>query len=440
MQQHPEQGTATGWPYCVPVAACPPSVTTSSVATARGTARDQGQEQGTAAVRAAVSSSLLVGVMVGIMQVRRQQGVTWAAAVAAGRLPGEVARTSRAAAAWLAVGLAAICGSSSCSRVPTWRSMGPVEGGCGVAWLLMSVRNIMCVSVLTCSVPEQALPQRPVQVAECTWAAHMLAMPRASLNLCAVRVVLLQCMLLMLAGSKAAALWGLPAGSPLRGPALEFLWVRALGAPITVLLLVLQVREAPAANPAQDNCLVDCSADCAAPAKHCLAIVLTCCAAVLPVVLPSPTEYGWSVEVPAEHSGRCVHSLLVHAPIPSPPTRLPHVHCCIPQGCYRGFQDTRTPFYATLASNVINVVLGALFIFGMGWGVRGAAAGTVLAQVRGVRVEACSGSDGCQIHNQCHVLLQSSADAVLPCVVTLCCEHSTAAVSNSTSRDLQFKL
>jgi hypothetical protein len=49
-------------------------------------------------------------------------------------------------------------------------------------------------------------------------------------------------MLLMLAGSKAAALWGLPAGSPLRGPALEFLWVRALGAPVTVLLLVLQVR------------------------------------------------------------------------------------------------------------------------------------------------------------------------------------------------------
>jgi hypothetical protein len=55
-------------------------------------------------------------------------------------------------------------------------------------------------------------------------------------------------MLLMLAGSKAAALWGLPAGSPLRGPALEFLWVRALGAPVTVLLLVLQVREAPAAQ------------------------------------------------------------------------------------------------------------------------------------------------------------------------------------------------
>jgi Na+-driven multidrug efflux pump len=57
------------------------------------------------------------------------------------------------------------------------------------------------------------------------------------------------------------------------------------------------------------------------------------------------------------------------------------MHACIFQGCYRGFQDTRTPFYATLASNIINVVLGAVFIFGLGWGVRGAAAGTVLAQV-----------------------------------------------------------
>lgn len=74
----------------------------------------------------------------------------------------------------------------------------------------------------------------------------------------------------------------------------------------------------------------------------------------------------------------------------SPPNPL-HSRC-IPQGCYRGFQDTRTPFYATLASNVINVVLGALFIFGLGWGVRGAAAGTVLAQVGGVRVGASSGS------------------------------------------------
>jgi hypothetical protein len=53
------------------------------------------------------------------------------------------------------------------------------------------------------------------------------------------------------------------------------------------------------------------------------------------------------------------------------------------QGVYRGLQDTRTPFYATLAANVLNVVLGWLFIFGLGLGVRGAALGTVCAQVGG---------------------------------------------------------
>lgn len=51
---------------------------------------------------------------------------------------------------------------------------------------------------------------------------------------------------------------------------------------------------------------------------------------------------------------------------------------------YRGLQDTRTPFYATLAANVLNVGLGWAFIFGLGLGVKGAAAATVLAQVSAV--------------------------------------------------------
>jgi hypothetical protein len=48
---------------------------------------------------------------------------------------------------------------------------------------------------------------------------------------------------------------------------------------------------------------------------------------------------------------------------------------------YRGLQDTATPFYATLAANALNVVLGWAFIFGLGLGVKGAAAATVIAQV-----------------------------------------------------------
>jgi hypothetical protein len=51
------------------------------------------------------------------------------------------------------------------------------------------------------------------------------------------------------------------------------------------------------------------------------------------------------------------------------------------QGVYRGLQDTATPFYATLAANALNVVLGWAFIFGLGLGVKGAAAATVIAQV-----------------------------------------------------------
>jgi hypothetical protein len=56
---------------------------------------------------------------------------------------------------------------------------------------------------------------------------------------------------------------------------------------------------------------------------------------------------------------------------------------------YRGLQDTRTPLYATLASNALNVVLNGVLIFGCGLGVKGAALGTTLSQVR-----ACWGGRG----------------------------------------------
>lgn len=56
--------------------------------------------------------------------------------------------------------------------------------------------------------------------------------------------------------------------------------------------------------------------------------------------------------------------------------------CCILQGVYRGLQDTKTPFYATVAANALNIVLGWTFIFGLQLGVRGAAMATVTAQVR----------------------------------------------------------
>lgn len=52
-------------------------------------------------------------------------------------------------------------------------------------------------------------------------------------------------------------------------------------------------------------------------------------------------------------------------------------------GIYRGFQNTRTPLMVTLVLNGINLVLDPLFIFGLGWGLEGAAWATVAAQWAG---------------------------------------------------------
>jgi len=49
-------------------------------------------------------------------------------------------------------------------------------------------------------------------------------------------------------------------------------------------------------------------------------------------------------------------------------------------GAMRGILDLRTPLIATIVANVLNVVLNLTFVYGAGWGIRGAAAGTVLAQ------------------------------------------------------------
>lgn len=49
-------------------------------------------------------------------------------------------------------------------------------------------------------------------------------------------------------------------------------------------------------------------------------------------------------------------------------------------GAMRGVLDLRTPLIATIVANVLNVVLALLFVYGFDWGIRGAAAGTVLAQ------------------------------------------------------------
>ena len=49
-------------------------------------------------------------------------------------------------------------------------------------------------------------------------------------------------------------------------------------------------------------------------------------------------------------------------------------------GAFRGHHDTRTPLIVSAAFNVVNLVLDPVLIFGLGWGLNGAAVATVVAQ------------------------------------------------------------
>jgi putative MATE family efflux protein len=50
------------------------------------------------------------------------------------------------------------------------------------------------------------------------------------------------------------------------------------------------------------------------------------------------------------------------------------------QGFLRGVSNLRTPLVVLAAGNAVNVVLELLFVYGLGWGLDGSAAGTVVAQ------------------------------------------------------------
>ncbi len=52
-------------------------------------------------------------------------------------------------------------------------------------------------------------------------------------------------------------------------------------------------------------------------------------------------------------------------------------------GAFRGHKDTRTPFVVAVGVNLINLVLDPLLIFGLDWGIEGAAIATAFAQYVG---------------------------------------------------------
>ena len=73
----------------------------------------------------------------------------------------------------------------------------------------------------------------------------MPSLSAAVLSLFCVRIIRGfdgQAVLLLALGGSILSVWGAPGGSDMRTDALAFLQVKALGAPFTVLLLVLQVR------------------------------------------------------------------------------------------------------------------------------------------------------------------------------------------------------
>lgn len=55
-------------------------------------------------------------------------------------------------------------------------------------------------------------------------------------------------------------------------------------------------------------------------------------------------------------------------------------------GALRGHLDARRPMAVAISANVVNLLLELLFVFGLGWGLAGSAAGTVVAQWGGALV------------------------------------------------------
>lgn len=158
----------------------------------------------------------------------------------------------------------------------------------------------------------------------------------------------MQAAILLGGSSWVAGLWGVPASGPLWGAAAEFLNIRAVGAPVTVLLLVMQVGAGGVRVLSRTHTRASDSATCSDG-----------------IVTTDSTAH--------------IHTQRVCC---SPLTSWCPLAIFALQGVYRGLGDTRTPLYATVASNLVNVVLGYFLIFSFGLGIRGAALATVCSQVR----------------------------------------------------------
>lgn len=159
----------------------------------------------------------------------------------------------------------------------------------------------------------------------------------------------LQAAVLVAFGGLLLNAWGASAGTEMRIDAAAFLRVKALGSPVTVLLLVIQVS---------------------------------------PTKIQADFQLGIRRRALSLQTGRS----LIQASWSNYVQRLPfvcasqvwlssHLHLFWLQGIFRGLGDTKTPFIATATANGLNILLDPIFIFVLGWGAPGAGAATVLSQV-----------------------------------------------------------
>lgn len=86
----------------------------------------------------------------------------------------------------------------------------------------------------------------------------------------------------------------------------------------------------------------------------------------------------------------------------------------IPDSLVKAHHDTRSTMWAGICTNLINVVLNTLFVFGFGWGVFGIALSTVLGRLGGL-VYALRRAEAHETRRRASVGLEARRDETDPC-------------------------
>lgn len=141
---------------------------------------------------------------------------------------------------------------------------------------LLSIATTTVATAKGAQLQQQLQQDQPGGAAAAAAAGDAVSGAASAVLLVAAAVGMVVGGLLLATGPLLASLWGIGPGSPLRGATLDFLMLRALGAPISIVLLVAQVRrgggEEDGGLGARGWKLVAwCASDCcpvSAPGRH----------------------------------------------------------------------------------------------------------------------------------------------------------------------------